>query len=118
MRILFTGGREFANELLVVSTLRKLAAARNLVKQKTILINGGAPGLDTLVKKVAARLGIPCATVDANWDYYKRAAGPIRNGWMLLLQPDLLLSFPGGTGTADMTKRARAAGVEVVEVQE
>jgi len=30
-------------------------------------------------------------------------------------RPDIVLAFPGGTGTADMMRRARAAGVRVVE---
>jgi hypothetical protein len=31
-------------------------------------------------------------------------------------KPDLVVAFPGGTGTANMVKQARAAGVEVLEV--
>lgn len=31
-------------------------------------------------------------------------------------QPDLGVAFPGGRGTADMARRARKAGVRVVEV--
>jgi hypothetical protein len=30
---------------------------------------------------------------------------------------DLLVSFPGGKGTADMKKRARKSGIEVKEIQ-
>ncbi len=30
--------------------------------------------------------------------------------------PDLVIAFPGGKGTADMVRKARAAGVEVIEV--
>ena len=29
---------------------------------------------------------------------------------------DLVIAFPGGTGTADMVRRARKAGVEVREI--
>lgn len=32
-------------------------------------------------------------------------------------KPDLVVAFPGGRGTADMVQRARAAGVEVLEVK-
>jgi hypothetical protein len=31
-------------------------------------------------------------------------------------KPDLVIAFPGGRGTADMVKKARRAGVEVVEI--
>ena len=48
-----------------------------------------------------------------------RGAGPERNARMLAEgRPDLVVAFPGGTGTADMVRRAKAAGVRVVEVVE
>jgi hypothetical protein len=31
-------------------------------------------------------------------------------------KPDLVVAFPGGRGTADMVRRAKAAGVRVVAV--
>ena len=31
-------------------------------------------------------------------------------------KPDLVVAFPGGKGTADMVRRGRQAGVEVIEV--
>jgi len=46
-----------------------------------------------------------------------RAAGPVRNAQMLAEgKPDFVVAFPGGRGTADMCKQARARGVKVVEV--
>jgi hypothetical protein len=45
-----------------------------------------------------------------------RKAGPIRNQLMLDEgKSDLVVAFPGGRGTADMMRRARSAGVEVIE---
>jgi len=35
---------------------------------------------------------------------------------MLWFEPDLVLAFPGGRGTANMVKQAREQGVEVREV--
>jgi len=44
-------------------------------------------------------------------------AGPRRNQIMLdNFRPDLVIAFPGGRGTADMVRRAVAAGVEVRQV--
>jgi len=45
----------------------------------------------------------------------KRRAGPERNAAMLGLGPDLVVAFPGGSGTAGMVRLAKAAGVEVIE---
>ena len=79
------------------------------------IIQGGADGVDRAAKEWAEKNGVPCATVAANWDFHGKAAGPIRNGWMLRLNPDVVIAFPGGSGTASMVKRARDAGVKVVE---
>jgi hypothetical protein len=32
-------------------------------------------------------------------------------------KPDLVIGFPGGTGTADMLSRAEIAGVKIIEVK-
>ena len=54
----------------------------------------------------------------ANWDYYETSAGTIRNTWMIkYATPDLIVAFPGGTGTANMIKQSRAAGIDVFEVK-
>jgi predicted Rossmann-fold nucleotide-binding protein len=31
-------------------------------------------------------------------------------------KPDLVVAFPGGSGTADMVRRAKRASIEVMEV--
>jgi len=49
----------------------------------------------------------------ADWETHGRAAGPIRNEKMLTWKPDLVVAFPGGVGTADLVRRAEAAGVPV-----
>jgi hypothetical protein len=53
----------------------------------------------------------------AEWDKRGRIAGPVRNALMLDVgKPDLVVVFPGGRGTADCVRQARAAGVQVIEV--
>ena len=52
-------------------------------------------------------------------DFFDRAAleAFLRNQRMLDEgKPDLVVAFPGGRDTADMVRRARSAGVEVVEI--
>jgi predicted metal-dependent phosphoesterase TrpH len=68
--------------------------------------------------------GKPCVVLPAPWKGLRKAAGPTRNGWLLAVAMRLaqdharlsVLAFPGGDGTADMVRRARAAGVEVEEI--
>lgn len=80
-----------------------------------LVIAGGANGVDTFAAEWAKRRGIPCMVFPAAWDSpLGRAAGPIRNGWMLRFgQPDLVLAFPGGPGTENMVTQAKKKGVEV-----
>ena len=61
--------------------------------------------------------GLPCTVFQADWAGLGRKAGPIRNKLMLDEgKPDLVVAFPGGRGTAHMTRIARGAGIEVIEV--
>lgn len=54
----------------------------------------------------------------ADWGRYKKAAGHIRNREMLIDgAPDIVLSFPGGSGTANMVKISREAGIDVYEMR-
>ena len=49
---------------------------------------------------------------------YGKAAGPIRNQQMLDEgKPDVVIAFPGASGTADMINRAGLTNVPVVRVK-
>lgn len=53
----------------------------------------------------------------AQWSLHGRSAGPRRNQRMLDEgRPDLVLAFPGARGTADLVRRAQAAGVLVAHL--
>jgi len=81
------------------------------------VIHGGARGVDHLASTWAGVNGFDAREYSADWEAHGRAAGPIRNQRMIDEgKPDLVIAFPGGRGTADMVRRARAAGVEVIEV--
>lgn len=82
-----------------------------------LLIEGGAEGADKLAGRWAMERGIDHVTVWANWEGRGRQAGIYRNGLMLKLFPvELVVAFPGGTGTRNMVNQARAAGVQVIEI--
>lgn len=117
MRVLVCGGRDFSDHALVYSTLDGLEDARGV--RITHIIEGGARGADKLAAAWAKiHPTVTLLTFKADWDAHGRFAGPKRNQRMLDEgKPDLIVAFPGGRGTADMIKRAKAAGVEVVEVR-
>ena len=81
------------------------------------LVHGDARGADRMAEHIWSEVGEPVEAHPADWEKYGRAAGPKRNQEMLDSGVDLVRAFPGGRGTADMVKRARAAGkaVRVIE---
>ena len=115
-RILVTGGRDYADRERLTRTLDDLARTQAIA----VIIHGNAPGADSLAAEWAAARSIARAAypvLPAEWALLGKAAGPRRNAKMLREgRPDLVVAFPGGRGTADMVRRARAAGVRVMEV--
>lgn len=117
MRILVCGGRQYNNLKLVFETLEVLRAQDAAKGNKTVIIQGGASGADALAKRYAELRFVECITEPAQWGEHGRSAGPIRNQKMLDdHKPDLVIAFPGGRGTFDMTSRATRAGIEVRHV--
>jgi len=115
VRVLVCGGRNFTDWQTVRNTLRNLIAERGLI---TAIIHGGASGADRMAHVFADFQRVPCETFKADWEAHGKAAGPIRNRRMIDEgKPDLVVAFPGGRGTADMIRRAKAAGIEVIEVR-
>lgn len=106
--VLVTGGRAYDNPVAVDRALTALAPK--------LLIQGGARGADRLCAEWARDNGVDCAEIPALWDTGGRSAGFARNGSMVQLATALggsLVMFPGGNGTADCVKKARAAGLRV-----
>lgn len=82
------------------------------------IVTGGASGADKAAVDWAIVNWGTFREYPANWSQYGRAAGPIRNKEMLEKEkPDLVIAFPGGPGTRDMVRRAKEAGIEVIEYQ-
>ena len=120
MRVLVCGGREFDDWRLLNETLLKLTynEGTGVNLDEVVIIQGGAKGADFLGKVWAIyHIGVTYEDYPADWKTYGKAAGSIRNQQMLDEgKPDLVVAFPGGNGTADMVRRAKKAGVEVIEV--
>lgn len=114
MRVLVCGGRDFSDYAAISIILEAIHAKRPI----TLLIQGGARGADSLAFEWAAHSLIPTKTFPAAWGIHGKSAGPIRNNKMLTDgKPDLVVAFPGGSGTAHMVKIAKDAGVEVREIR-
>jgi hypothetical protein len=112
VRVLVCGGRD-CDDADALSQFMDELAQRIIIDA---MIDGDACGADRMAGEWACRRGIESIKFHAEWENLGRKAGPIRNQSMLDEgRPDVVVAFPGGRGTADMVRRARAAGVEVTE---
>lgn len=111
-RVLACGGRDYHDRRAVFRMLDGLHAKKPI----TLLIAGCARGADSLALEWARERRVPRRRFVADWKGQGRAAGFLRNAAMLREgRPNLVVAFPGGAGTRDMTHRARFAGVPIVE---
>lgn len=108
--IVVTGSRVWCDKKTVKAYLKKFP-------KQTLLVHGNAKGLDRLISRLAKKQGIPVAAIDANWDFYHRAAGPIRNRWMLDLHPKRVDAFhkniKKSKGTKDCYTEAKRRKIPV-----
>lgn len=115
LRIVVTGGRDYPHLDSVAVALDHLHRARGIVR----LAHGDARGVDKAAGAWAQAHGVtePRYTVtDREWRELGKRAGVLRNTRMLEAeQPDLLVAFPGGRGTADCMRSARSRGITVWE---
>ncbi len=114
MRVLVCGGRDYDGAKRLNEELYRIHKETPI----THIIEGGARGADQLAGMWAAVAGgVEHLLFLADWGSYGKAAGAIRNQRMLTEgKPDLVVAFPGGAGTADMVRRAEAAGIKVIKV--
>src|SRR5277367_4627497 len=113
MRVLVCGGRDFDDEIVVAAALTRL----HIKSEISVIMHGAATGADSLADAWALSHGLIVIRYPADWRAHGRAAGPMRNRYMLNHgRPDLVMAFPGGRGTADMWRTALAAGVSMVQI--
>lgn len=70
-----------------------------------------------MAKEIAVECGIKQTSFIADLVAYGLRAGPIRNQEMVDSKPALVVAFPGNDGTADAVRRAKEAGIEVLEIE-
>jgi predicted Rossmann-fold nucleotide-binding protein len=113
MKVIVCGGRNFYDYPRFQQIMDTLRPIYNFSR----IIHGGAKGADSLAHRFAQERNIVCKVYPANWELHGKKAGPLRNIEMLTVeQPELVIAFPGGVGTAHMVMIAKKAGVAVIEV--
>lgn len=114
--IIVCGGRNGTGEA-SRKLLNEVLTSMHLEKPITLVKHGNAKGFDTWAARWAIENNIQQQAFNANWTKFGNAAGPIRNQQMADSGADECVAFPGGEGTADMVRRAKAAGMKVTEVK-
>lgn len=113
-RALVCGGRDYSDHARLWQVLSHYHSESGGF---SVLIMGVARGADTLAGEWAEWTGVPVLPFPADWKMFGRADGPMRNAVMLRDgRPDVVIAFPGGSGTADMCRQAKAANLPVLEI--
>lgn len=115
MRVAVSGGRDYNEQLVVWTTLDAVHTKHGI----TLLIHGACHvgGADILAEDWAKSRQVDYLGVPAKWKRDGKSAGPIRNTYMLkTFQPELLVRFPGGLGTAHCQSEAERLNIPVFVV--
>tara|TARA_A100001201_G_scaffold111214_1_gene95171 strand:+ start:74 stop:3061 length:2988 start_codon:yes stop_codon:yes gene_type:complete len=112
LNVIVAGGRNYSDYKTVKA---KLDDFRSTLKpgREINIISGGATGADSLGERYAKENNLDIRRFSADWNQHGKAAGPIRNEQMAA-EGDVLISFPGGTGTKNMIKNMRSRGKRVI----
>lgn len=127
MKILVCGGRNFGEFNTTKGEPRdrdEAIAERKAFKvamdfyNPTYIIQGAAKGADRMAILWAEKFGVEHSGQEFTADWSDgRGGGYKRNKRMMDEgKPELVVSFPGGTGTAMMMRISRTAGVPVCEI--
>lgn len=124
MKVLVCGGRDFGKDHLDSGVVEDVLEEIHKDTPITFLVSGaqrtsGYPdsdyGADWLGIEWALWREVNFMGIPAKWKLHGKSAGPRRNAEMLDTHPDidLVVAFPGGTGTADMVRQAKHRGIKV-----
>ena len=113
MKVVVGGSRFQTSASFVFQALDAIHARQPITR----LAHGACEGTDLLAQEWALSRGIENSPYPADWKKWGRSAGPKRNSEMLATEsPDVVIAFPGGKGTADLTRRAESRGIPVMKV--
>jgi len=108
MRTIIAGSREIRDYLLIVQ------AVENSGFVPTVIISGGARGVDRLGERYGAMHDIPTRVFLPDWETIGKSAGFVRNRQMALEADCLIAVWDGKSkGTAHMIKTAKEYNLDV-----
>ena len=119
VKVVVCGGRDFTDYDFLKKKLDsfRLWLQENHDEDVGLIIDGKAAGADTLANDYAKERGVLWARYAADWKSYGKSAGMMRNRIMLDQEPDYVVGFFGGVGTAGMIAISKAAGVSTFHIK-
>lgn len=107
MRIAIIGSREYRDSQAVIDFVDSLP-------EDTVIVSGGAPGVDQIAETAAKRRGLERDIKPADWARFGKAAGIIRNKDIVAACDELVAFWDGKSpGTADSIMTAHKTGKKV-----
>ena len=108
-KILICGSREWKDKEFIRKIIHE--------EMPDEVIVGGCRGVDALAEKCCKEDGFKALVFTAQWKYFGKKAGPIRNRQMLSLKPDLVIAFhddlSNSKGTLDIIREAIKRNISV-----
>jgi hypothetical protein len=111
MKVAIVGSREYPN-------LSKVRAYIQRLPIDTVIVSGGAKGVDKCAEKVASSIGLQTEIYPADWHKFGKAAGMKRNQ-QIVEASDLIVAFWDGEsrGTKNTIDTAKKLGKGVTVFQ-
>lgn len=115
-RVAIVGSRRWPDPAVVRSAVRSFVDA---LPAGTVVVSGGAAGVDTWAEQAARRRGLAVVVIRADWRRLGRRAGYVRNAEVVERSDRVVAFWDGvspGTGHTVRIARRRGRSVQVVGV--
>jgi hypothetical protein len=115
-KIAVVGSRTYGDLQHVRAWVDRLARWDDSQNAETVIVSGGAKGVDHAAETEAKEHGIQVESIRPDWDALGRGAGIVRNQEVVNAATDTVVAFWDGTshGTKDAIEKAVRAGKRVL----
>jgi hypothetical protein len=108
VRTILAGSRELTDPVLLESAIIESGF------EITLVVSGGARGVDLLGEEWARKNGIPVERYKPDWKRFGKRAGVMRNSDLVSKAEALVARWDGkSTGTRDVIRKAQETGLRV-----
>lgn len=106
MKVIIAGSRDITDVNLVSPLIKQGLLALQITGPLEI-VSGCAKGVDSIGELIAMKHDVPIKRFPADWDKYKKAAGPIRNKQMAEYADAAIVIHNGSRGSLNMIEKMK-----------